>query len=257
MSNRQIIIALSITALAGLSTPLGGLINFFIKKTTPKFMGFTLGFSAGVMILISFVEFLDESMDDIGPGLGLLAFFAGMLGIFLLDYLVPHDYIGDRDDRSEDNEDKDGLMRVGLLTALGIAIHNFPEGLATFFATLHDTRLGIAIAIAIAIHNIPEGIAVAAPVYGATGSRVKGFLYSLYAGLAEPAGALAAALVLYPFLSEQLLGWVLGGVAGFMVAISLDEIMPAAKTYGSEHTPIVGAICGMGVMAASLLILGI
>ncbi len=266
MSLNAILLALGITALAGLSTGVGGLINFFVKKPTPKFMGFTLGFSAGVMILISFVELLDESIEDLseayGEGLGfplaLLAFFGGMTGIFLLDILVPHDYIGDHDDHDTvgGREEDEGLLRVGILTAVGIAIHNFPEGLATFFATLHDVRLGVSIAVAIAIHNIPEGIAVAAPVYAATGSRVKGFLYSLYAGLAEPAGALIAAVILLPFLSEALLGWVLGAVGGFMVAISLDEIMPAAKTYGSKHTPIVGTIFGMIVMALSLVLLG-
>ncbi len=256
MPTGRILLALAITSLAGLSTAIGGIVNLFVRKATPKFMGFTLGFSAGVMILISFVELLDESIDDIGFAYALASFFAGMLGIFLLDFLVPHDYIGDHDHKAGGgSEEKDGLMRVGILTAVGIAIHNFPEGLATFFATLHDVRLGTAIAVAIAIHNIPEGVAVAAPVYAATGSRLKGFLYALYAGLAEPAGALLAAFILYPFLSEALLGWVLGGVAGFMVAISLDEIMPAAKAYGSEHMPIAGAISGMAVMGGSLLLL--
>ncbi len=257
MPMERILLALLLTSVAGLSTAIGGIINLFVKKATPAFMGFTLGFSAGVMILVSFVELLDESIEDIGFGLGLAAFFVGMLGIFLLDFLVPHDYIGDHDHANLKPDEQDGLMRVGILTAVGIALHNFPEGLATFFATLHDPRLGMAIAIAIAIHNIPEGIAVAAPVYAATGSRLKGFLYALYAGLAEPAGALIAAIILYPYLSAALLGWVLGGVAGFMVAISLDEIMPAAKTYGSEHAPIVGVICGMALMGSSLLLLGL
>ncbi len=247
--------ALAITTAAGLSTGIGGVINLFVKKATPSFMGFTLGFSAGVMILVSFVELLDESIEDIGFAYGLLAFFVGMLGIFLLDFLVPHDYIGDHDHPEKNVANEEGLMRLGKVTAMGIAIHNFPEGMATFFATLHDVRLGAAIAVAIAIHNIPEGIAVAAPVFAATGSRLKGFLLALYAGLAEPAGALIAAIILYPVLSPALFGWVLGGVAGFMVAISLDEIMPAAKAYGSEHMPIVGTIFGMAVMAGSLLLL--
>ncbi len=265
MPIQNILFALAITGLAGLSTAIGGIINFFVKKPTRTFMGFTLGFSAGVMIFISFAEFLDQSIEDLtivygdnwGFTLGVTAFFIGMLGIFLLDMLVPHDYIGDHDDHDpSDTEEEEGLMRVGILTAVGIALHNFPEGLATFFATLHDVRLGMAIAIAIAIHNIPEGIAIAAPIYAATGSRLKALLYSFYAGLTEPAGALIAAFILYPFLSEALLGWVLGGVGGFMVAISLDEIIPAAKTYGTQHAPIIGVIGGMVVMAASLILLG-
>ena len=146
-------------------------------------------------------------------------------------------------------------MRTGMLVAFGIGIHTFPEGMATFAGALQDVRLGTAIAVAIAIHNIPEGLAVSAPVYTATGSRGKAFLWSFLSGISEPVGAGLAALVLLPFLTPTLLGWLLAVVAGIMVAISLDEIVPAAKSFGSEHTPIVGVIAGMLVMAFSLWML--
>ena len=148
------------------------------------------------------------------------------------------------------------LMRMGLMTALAIAIHNFPEGIATFTTAVDDTTLGAAIAVAIAIHNIPEGIAVSVPVYYATGDRAKAFRLSLLSGVAEPVGALLAWLVLMPFMSPTLMGCILAGVAGIMVFISIDELLPAAREYGEAHISIYGVVTGMAVMAVSLLMLG-
>jgi ZIP family zinc transporter len=216
-------------------------------------MGFTLGFSAGVMILVSFVELLQDSIESIGFLSAHVAFFLGMASIFAIDSLVPHEYVGQREHSG--GESTSGLMRVGLLVAFGIGIHNFPEGMATFAGALEDVHLGIAIAVAIAIHNIPEGLAVSAPVYAATGSRGKAFFWSFASGVSEPVGAGVAALILLPFLTETVLGWVLAAVAGIMVSISMDELTPAAKSFGSEHAPIVGVIAGMFIMALSLWLL--
>jgi ZIP family zinc transporter len=216
-------------------------------------MSFTLGFSAGVMILVSFVELLQSSIQYIGFLSAHIALFIGMAGIFLIDLLVPHSYMGQHD-HGEDRS-RGELMRVGLLVALGIGIHNFPEGMATFAGALEDVRLGIAIAVAIAIHNIPEGLAVSAPIYAATGSRGRAFLWSFLSGVSEPVGAALAALVLLPFLTEAVLGWILAAVAGIMVSISMDELVPAAKSFGREHVPIAGVISGMVIMALSLWLL--
>ena len=245
--------ALLFTACAGLATTLGSVMGLAVKKPGPKFLGFTLGFSAGVMILVSFVELLQGSIGQIGFMQAHVAFFAGMTCFFLIDFLVPHDYIGQHDHAG--GADADKLMRMGVLVALGIGIHNFPEGLATFAGTLKSTKLGAAIAVAIAIHNIPEGLAVSAPVYAATGSRKKAFLWSFLSGAAEPAGAGLAALVLLPYLSPVVLGWTLAAVAGIMIAISVDELIPAAKSFGSEHCPIIGVMAGMAIMALSLWML--
>jgi len=246
-------IALLLTAGAGLATTIGSLVGLAVRKPGPRFMGFTLGFSAGVMVLVSFVELLQGSIEAIGFLPAHVGFFIGMAGIFLVDFLVPHEYIGQHD--YPEGKSTGGLMRTGLLVAFGIGIHNFPEGMATFAGALQDVRLGIAIAVAIAIHNIPEGLAVSAPVYAATGSRGKAFLWSFLSGVSEPVGAGLAALVLLPFLTPTVLGWMLAAVAGIMVSLSLDEIAPAAKSFGSEHTPIVGVIAGMVVMALSLWML--
>ena len=247
--------ALALTAFAGLSTTVGSLLVFVVREPGPRFMALSLGFAAGVMILVSFAELLPAGIEALGPGLGYAAFFGGLGAMFLLDAAIPHSYegIADGDKGSPDRESR--LLRLGLFVALGIGIHNFPEGMATFASALADPRLGVAIAVAIAIHNIPEGLAVAAPVYAATGSKRKAFLWSFMSGLAEPAGAALAAIFLLPLLQGGALPAVLAGVAGLMVFISLDELLPAARERGGEHLAIIGAIAGMAVMAVSLSLL--
>ena len=245
--------ALLLTAGAGFSTTIGSLLGLAVRKPGPKFMGFTLGFSAGVMLLVSFVELLPNSVQTIGFFPAHVGFFVGMLSFLLIDTLVPHEYIG-QIDHAESRSDG-GLMRTGLLVALGVGVHNFPEGMVTFAGALEDVRLGLAIAVAIAIHNVPEGLAVSAPIYAATGSRGKAFFWSFLSGVSEPVGAGLAALILLPFLTPVVLGWVLALVAGIMVSISIDELVPAAKAFGTEHMPIVGTITGMKLMAFSLWLL--
>ena len=249
----NVAIALVLTALAGLSTTIGSLLGLFVRKPGPRFMALTLGFSGGVMVLVSFVELLAGGIEALGFGLAHIAFFAGMLGMFLIDILIPHEYMAER--HHTEGRAEDTLLKTGLLVALGIGIHNFPEGMATFAATLQDVSLGAAIAVAVAIHNIPEGLAVSMPVYVATGSRRKAFLWSFLSGVAEPAGAAVAALVLLPFLNDAVLGLMLSAVAGIMVFISLDELVPAARSFGQEHFSILGVVTGMAVMAASLWML--
>jgi len=249
----NIAVALALTALAGLSTTIGGLLGIFVKKPGPRFMALTMGFAGGVMILVSFVELLQGGVETVGFGPAHLAFFAGMLGMFLIDFLIPHEYMAEH--HHAEGNGQGALMKTGLLVALGIGIHNFPEGMATFAGALQDLSLGVAIAGAIALHNIPEGLAVSAPVYAATGSRSRALLWSFLAGVAEPAGAAVAALVLMPFLNDAVLGLMLAVVAGVMVFISLDELLPVARSFGQEHLSIVGVGLGMAVMAASLWML--
>ena len=249
----NVAIALVLTTLAGLSTTIGSLLGILVRKPGPRFMALTLGFSGGVMILVSFVELLAGGIDTVGFAAAHIAFFAGMLGMFLIDTLIPHEYMAERHD--SEGRAQDTLLKTGLLVALGIGIHNFPEGMATFAGTLQDVSLGTAIAVAVAIHNIPEGLAVSAPVYAATGSRRKAFLWSFLSGVAEPAGAAVAAVLLLPFLNTTVLGLMLSVVAGIMVFISLDELVPVARSFGQEHLSILGVVTGMAVMAGSLWVL--
>ncbi len=241
---------------------------FFAKSTNTKLLSFSMGLSGGVMIYVSFVEILAKSRDYLcachghvgGNWMAVGSFFAGIALIAVIDKLIPdfenpHEMhtVGEVNAAVADCNVGKGLLKTGMFTALAIGIHNFPEGLATFSAALTDPHLGLAIAIAIAIHNIPEGIAVSIPIYYATCDRKKAFGLSLLSGLAEPLGALIGYLVLRPFMSESVLGFLFGGVAGIMVYISLDELLPSAEKYGHHHLTIGGIILGMAVMALSLL----
>ena len=257
--------AFLLTTLAGLSTGIGSAIAYFIRQPKYSYLAVMLGFSAGVMVYISFAELLKTAIEDVGFGLANLGFFAGIIFIAIVDMLIPHSYEEEQAEnthpsivsgKSTATGQSSILMRAGVFTALGIAIHNFPEGLVTFSsAATGDVALGIAVAVAIAIHNIPEGIAVSAPIFYATGSRRRAFLWSFSSGVAEPVGALLGYAILMPFLTPTLLSSLLAFVAGIMVYISLDELLPLAHRYGQEHLVITGVGVGMLVMAVSLFLL--
>lgn len=266
----NVLFAFGLTLMAGLATGIGSLLAFFTSRTNTKFLSLALGFSAGVMIYVSMIEIFVKAQDalvsDLGSPIGnwvtVTSFFAGMLLIALIDKFIPkqnnpHELrkVEDMKLQPQHSPATDpNLMKMGVFAALAIGIHNFPEGIATFASALKDPTLGISIAIAIAIHNIPEGIAVSVPVYYATGSKRKAFKLSFLSGLSEPLGALVAYLVLMPFLNDLVFGIIFAAVAGIMVFISLDELLPAAKKYEEAHTSIYGLILGMLVMAISLLL---
>jgi len=263
----NVLFALGLTLLAGLSTGIGSLIGLLSKKFSPRFLALSLGFSAGVMIYVSLVEIFAKAKASLVAGLGerpgyvltVVAFFAGILVIALIDKLIPstenpHELnVQEKIERSTERE-KSRLMRMGVFSALAIGIHNFPEGLATFMSGLADPTLGVSIAVAIAIHNIPEGLAVSAPIYFATRSRRKAFILSFLSGLAEPVGALVGYFILRSVFNETTFGVVFAAVAGIMIYISLDELLPTAEEYGEHHVAMAGLIAGMLVMAVSLLL---
>ncbi|MEL3905831.1 MAG: zinc transporter ZupT [Treponema sp.] len=275
ISFNSVLFAFGLTLFAGLSTGIGSLLGFMSKKFNPKFLAGALGFSAGVMIYVSFIEIFVKARVALEGVLGekagyvgtVIAFFAGVAVIALIDKAIPdaenphemkiaktysegaHCKISDRQ-----TEESKRLMRMGIFSALAIAIHNFPEGLATFMSGLTDPALGISIAAAIAIHNIPEGLAVSAPIYYATKSRTKAFWFSFASGLSEPVGALLGFFILRPFFNDLTFGLVFAAVAGIMVYISIDELLPTAEEYGEHHIAIGGLIAGMAVMAVSLLL---
>jgi ZIP family zinc transporter len=298
----EVWMAMGLTLFAGMATGIGSLIAFTVKTTNYRFLSVATGFSAGVMLYVSFVEILVKGGDSLsaqygdywGNWINAASFFSGMLLIGLIDNLIPsaenpHEVHGkeemnllqdptaplpdfgaipvkaDPSIRSGELDvaaHKRKLMRMGLFTAVAITIHNFPEGLATFLAALEDPMLGVAIAVAIALHNIPEGISVSVPIYYATGNRKKAFLYSLSSGLAEPFGAGIGYLAIIFFfggdngaIPPQVMGILFGGVAGIMVYISLDELLPTSRAYGSGHDSLFGLVGGMVVMALSLLLM--
>lgn len=264
---QNVLFAISLTVFAGLATGIGGLIALFATRTNKRFLSFSLGLSAGVMIYVSFVELFREAEISLTAEMGekqgliitVICFFLGMLFVGLIDKLVPS-HENPHELRSIENMNRppiknQKLMKMGILTAIAVTVHNFPEGIATFMAAYENPTLGIAIAVAIAIHNIPEGIAISVPIYHATGSKMKAFRLSLLSGLAEPLGAILTYLFLLPFISPIVLGGVFAAVAGIMVFISFDELLPAAREYGEHHISIYGLIAGMGIMAISLIML--
>jgi len=261
----NVLFAFSLTLFAGLSTGIGSLIALVAKTENKKFLSVSLGFSAGVMIYVSMVEIFMKAKESLtlatnyktGYWLATIGFFGGMLFIGIIDKLIPqdsnpHEIVNH--DKKGDKPNNKKMLQMGLFTALALAIHNLPEGLATFITALDDPKIAIPIAIAIALHNIPEGIAVSLPIYYATGSKKKAFAYSFLSGLAEPVGALLGYTILRPFINDLTFGIVFAGVAGIMVFISLDKLLPTAEEYGEHHLSIYGVVAGMAVMGLSLLL---
>jgi ZIP family zinc transporter len=249
----HILKALLLTCAAGLSTTIGSLLGLVFKKENPGFMSFVMGFTAGIMVGISFFELLPSGFETIGFLKASISFIAGFVFIFIIDYFVPHEYSGQKEKINENTNKR--LLRTGMFLALGIAIHNFPEGMATFYSSIVDVKVGIAIAVAIAIHNIPEGLAVSVPIYKATGSKSRAFLWSFLSGVVEPVGAVITSFVLMPYLSPVILGYILSGIAGLMAYIAIDELLPVSKSYGFSHLPILSFTIGMAVMILSLVLI--
>lgn len=258
-------LAFALTLFAGLATGLGGMLATLVRAGNHRFLSASLGFSAGVMIYISMVELLPQATGRIGlhsagehaGWIAIGAFFGGILLAAIIDRLVPAQLNPHEPNLAshEQSARQRTLGRTGLVTAGAVALHNFPEGFATFMSALDDPQLGLAVAVAVAIHNVPEGIAVAVPIHQATGSRRKGVIAAWLSGLAEPIGAVVGYLLLRPFLNDLTLGVVLALVAGIMVFISFDELLPTAEEYGEHHLATYGLIAGMAVMAISLLLL--
>ena len=275
MESGSVLFAFGLTLFAGLATGIGSVLAFLAKRTNTGFLSVSMGFSAGVMIYVSFAEIMTKARTALtaqwgnAPGAWgtAVAFFAGMAIIAAIDRCIPaaenpHEAHTVEEmslspaEHAEKHhvQDMSKLKRTGIFTALAIAIHNFPEGLATFTAAIAEPGLGVAVAVAIAIHNIPEGIAVSIPIFYSTGDRKKAFVYSFLSGLSEPAGALVGYMLLMPFFSQAVFGLLFASVAGIMVFISFDELLPSAEEYGEHHLCLYGLIAGMVVMAMSLLL---
>lgn len=264
MSN--VAVAFVSSALAGLATMFGALIVFVSKSDNKKFLSSALGFSAGVMVFISFMEMMPmaqenfmKTMSDKNAQWMVLASFFGSMAVFgIISHLVPeadapHEIKTEHE--LEERSEELALEKVGMKSAIAIGIHNFPEGMVTFMTSLMDPAMGLSIAVAIAMHNIPEGIGVAAPIYFATGDKKRALWLTFLSGVSEPIGALLAYLLLRPFLTPTLFGVVFGAISGIMVLISFDELLPASRAYGETHLSLLGLIFGMMVMGASLIIL--
>ena len=259
--SEDVIFAFFVTLLAGLATGLGSVLAIISKKNNTKFLSLSLGFSAGVMIYVSMVEIFAKSRKYLeyvysqynAAWIAAISFFAGIIFIGLIDFLVPSAE-GDIGNLNNNGKSRNTLKRMGIMTALAIGIHNFPEGLATFTAALQDPHLGVAIAVAIAIHNIPEGIATAVPIYYSTNNKRSAFKVSFLSGMTEPLGAIIGYAILRPIFNDTVFGILFGFIAGIMVFISIEELLPMAREYEKSKATIIGFILGMLVMAVSLIL---
>ncbi|WP_147199884.1 zinc transporter ZupT [Pantoea sp. MBD-2R] len=247
-------VPLLLTLLAGAATFLGAFLGVIGQKPSPRALAFALGFAAGIMLLISLMEMLPAALraEGMSPIMGYGMFIIGLLGYFALDRLLPHQHpqdlmVGDKPPRN--------LRRTAILLTLGISLHNFPEGIATYVTASSDLELGLGIALAVAIHNIPEGLAVAGPMYAATGSKSKAMLWAGVSGMAEILGGVLAFWLLGPLISPVLMGAIMAAVAGIMVALSVDELMPLARDVAPDVNPSYGVLSGMSVMGLSLTLL--
>jgi ZIP family zinc transporter len=255
----NVLVALAVCAAAALSTVLGSLFVLWAKEPNPRLLAFGLAFAGGAMVYVSLVEIFVKAEGSFSslydPGTShtytVLSFFAGVLLILLVDRFIPNPHAGMTPDKGSD---RDYVARVGLLAAFAITAHNLPEGLATFLATLDSPTVGIPLATAIAIHNIPEGVSIAVPVYYATGSRKKAVIATVISALAEPIGAIVGYVILAPFLTPAVFAVVFGMIAGAMVFLALDELLPSAKRYAKGHETVYGMVTGMAALAASLVL---
>lgn len=256
--------AMLITLFAGLSTAIGGGIAFIVKKDNLKALSIGLGFSAGVMIFVSFMDMIPEAdkllfsnFPNNHQWITFAGFIIGLVVAILIDYFLP-DHIDTDDVLNPDGPAHRDykIKRAGLFTAIAICVHNFPEGMATFFTTTQNITLGLSVGIAIAIHNIPEGIAVALPMYHVTGKKRYAMLYAALSGISEPIGALAGMFIFGLFLPQVLIGALMSAVAGIMIYISFDTLLPLAKEYGDWHQSIVGILSGILVIWVSLILIG-
>ena len=268
-------LALLLTLLAGLSTGIGALLIVFLPRSQ-ALLAQGMAFSAGAMIAVSFVELLPSAADEIGMLAATAALLVGSLGGFALDVAIPHIHLftkvlggtrrsGETELRAEahagfsvalqaQEETTSGVdpARVALVATLAVALHNFPEGFAVFAGATRSLELGLVLAVAVAAHNIPEGMAVAAPVLRATGSRARAFWAGLASGLLEPLGAICGGLALYSFMTSGLIGAMLAFVAGVMVYVSLDELLPAARAEASPHAVALSVMLGVAFMLLTL-----
>lgn len=264
MFENSFLFAFSLTLLTGLSTGIGSLVAFFLKKDNFKFLSFMLGFSAGVMIYVSFTTLLPEAETLLLKSftskqtilISNIAFFLGIILATIIDKLVPEPHeISKNSSLKKTSIENTKLLKTGVFVAIILAIHNFPEGLSTFISALTQTSIGYSVALAMALHNIPEGIAVSIPIFYATGSRKKAFTYSFLSGLIEPVGAIFGYFVLFPLISYQFMGSVFAFIAGIMVYISFASLYPLAQQTTDSKLSINGLFTGFFIMAICLFLL--
>lgn len=277
---QQIWVALALTFVGGGSTALGGLLVVLQPAPNLQRLGLLQGFAGGLMLCISFFDLVPASINAVGKVAANLWFFGGVALFALVVHFIPEPALepapphapprggaaaAEEDDvaaaaahdspRALGKRDRKMVLFSGVVTAIGISLHNFPEGIAVFLGSLKGLRVGASLAFAIALHNIPEGVAVALPYYFATGSRWKALRMAALSGLAEPLGVLAVAFLFPADLSHDLIEGMLGGVGGIMAFLTLHEMLPLAFKYTGHKVAVASCFAGMAAMSLSLFLL--
>lgn len=262
----QILVALALSLVGGLSTSAGALIVILNPAPNLKMLGLLQGFAAGLMLSISFFDLAHNALNSIGFLKGNLWFFAGVLFFAFVVYFIPEPTIAPEENKMQDDDGsgKDMMKKhrrdvlySGIITAVGISLHNFPEGMAVFLGSLKGLRVGVNLALAIALHNIPEGVAVALPVYFATQSKWKAFKLASLSGFAEPLGVVIVAYLFPSSLNPEILEGLLASVGGVMAFLTLHEMLPLAFDYAGQKQAVNAVFVGMAFMSASLYFLEI
>lgn len=266
------ILSLGLTTIVGLTMGFGSLLSYLVKRSNRKFLSLSLSFSAGIMIYTAFmailpegIHLLEENLGEAGYYIALLAFFGGMFLTALVEKIVHrfgghhHGFEEEHEhhhhEHEHEHEHNHHTTNLGIMSAIAIAIHNLPEGLAVYTTGLKDISLAIPIAIGVILHNIPLSIAITMPIFYATGSRKKGFIYSLMVGLCQPLGAILGHLILSNFLNDVVHGILFALVGGIMIFISLDELLPISRKDDDHHIGIYVTILGMMIMAIAMNII--
>ena len=209
-------VPLILTILAGAATFIGAILGVLGQKPSNRVLAFSLGFAAGIMLLISLMEMLPAALgtEGMSPLLGYGMFVFGLLGYFALDRMLPHAHPQDLMQKNVTPMPRN-IKRTAVLLTLGISLHNFPEGVATYVTASSNLEMGFGIALAVALHNIPEGLAVAGPVYAATGSKRTAVFWAGISGMAE----------------------ILGGVLAWLTAVEYKpaDVETLAVTAGARH----------------------
>ncbi|XP_024985462.1 zinc transporter ZTP29 [Cynara cardunculus var. scolymus] len=265
----EVLVALSLSMVGGLSTSLGALFVILSKAPNLKMLGLLQGFAAGLMLSISFFDLAHNAINSIGFLKGNLWFFGGVIFFAIIANFIPEPSLGPTADtknkKKHGNEGGKDVMKKhrrqvlfsGIITAVGISLHNFPEGMAVFLGSLKGLRVGLNLALAIALHNIPEGVAVALPVYFATQSKWQAFKLATVSGLAEPLGVIIVAYLFPSSLDPEILEGLLGSVGGVMAFLTLHEMLPLAFDYAGQKQAVKAVFFGMAFMSASLYFLEI
>ncbi len=257
--NINLIFAFSLTVFSALCAVIGGIFGVTYKQNnTNKFLSLALGFSSGIMLYLSFIEILGEGRELLTGSQGqmkgevyvLLSFFGGMFVVALLDKLLPEN------ESCEIGDGQSCLLQTGIISAIAVGIHNVPEGFAIFASGLESMKIGIATAVALGIHNLAIGMAISIPIYLATKNKKKAIAFTSVSALLSPIGAILGYVLFGKFINDTLFGIILSAVAGIMIYISLDEVLPTAEKYGEHHHVIYGIIGGMAVIALTILVLG-